>query len=354
MKILVLSHDTDLVTYQMLASLAGDKGFDVTVAGPETDRCKVPGQLKFAETAPIRSKFTFAAIRDVRRIMKSGKFDAVYAVSTSALSTALFASIGLGVKITGYRGTQAKVRRLDPTYYIALLNPRVDHIVCETPDIEEYLGRFIDRRKLSTKSKPYDLAWVEGAMADPVKYDSDRLELVYIGISKGRPHKGLSHLLEAMRLPQCRDAHLTVVGEAEEADMASAPANVTFTGNRPDAVRYLPGADIFVLSSTRDASPRVVREAQACGVPCIVSDIPGARDLIVDGETGILVAPGNPEAIAEAVGKLASDPVLRKRMGAAAREHIRRNFRPEDYVDYFKETFLSLMPGSASRPEKDK
>lgn len=343
MNILVLSHDTDLVIYQTLAALNKDDNFHVVVAGPKSDREKVPVDIEFRNTSSIKSKFSIAAIRDVRRILKEENFDIIFAVSTSALSTALFASIGLKVKIVGYRGTQARVHRFDPTYYLALLNPRVDHIICETPDIEQYLSKYIPSRKLSTKCKPYDLAWVASAEADPVEYTSDKLQLVYIGISKGRPHKGLSHLIEAMQLLKDKSVHLTVVGEAEPADIASAPGNVTFTGNRSDAVRFLPQADIFILSSTRDASPRVVREAQACGVPCIVSDIPGARDLIIDGETGVIVPPGNPEAIAEAVMRLASDPEALKNMSKAAKEHIRRNFKPSDYVEYYKTTFGSLI-----------
>ncbi len=342
MNILVLSHDTDLVIYRMLHDLNKDAEFSVTVAGPESDRKKVPEGIRYLPMREIKSKITFGAIRDVRKILKNEKFDAIYAVSTSALSTAILASVRLKVKIVGFRGTQAKVRPLDPTYYLALLNPRVDHIVCETPDIEEYLKKYIPAEKLSTKAKPYDVAWVADAVANPVKYDTDKLQLTYIGVSKGRPHKGLRPLLDAMELMKKDPVHLTVVGEAEPADTAGAPGNVTFTGNRPDAVRYLPGSDIFVLSSTRDASPRVVREAQACGVPCVVSDIPGARDLIISGKTGLLVEPGNPQAIADAVRALAADPEKRKIMGKAAEEHIRLNFRPEEYVEYFRNTFLSL------------
>lgn len=342
MKILVLSHDCDLVLYKMFESLSRDPGFGIAVAGPETDRAKSPGGIPYIPMVEIKSKFTLPAIRNLRRILKEGKFDIVFAVSTSALSTALFASMMLPVKVVGYRGTQAKVRKFDPTYYLALLNPRVDHIVCETADIEEYLSRYIPARKLSTKTKPYDIAWVADAMADPIMYPGEELQIVYIGISKGRPHKGLSHLLDAMRMLGSESVHLTVVGEAEPSDVASAPQNVTFTGNRPDAVRYLPEADLFVLSSTRDASPRVVREAQACGVPCIVSDIPGARDLIIPGETGLLVPPGDARAIAEAVLRLKADTELRKKMSQAAIENIRQNFRPDDYADYFKSTFQKL------------
>ncbi len=343
MKILVLSHDCDLVLAQMLAALSRDDDFKIVMAGPEAEHGKALGAVEFVPMNAIKSKFTLAAIRDVRRILKSGYFDAIFAVSTSALSTALFASIGMGVKVVGYRGTQARVRPLDPTYYMALLNPGVDHIVCETSDIQEYLSKYIPSRKLSTKTKPYDVAWVADAMADPVRYPEDRFNLVYIGISKGRPHKGLRHLLEAMKLMKNEAVHLTVVGDAEPADMAEAPENVTFVGNRADAVRYLPQADVFVLSSTRDASPRVVREAQACGVPCIVSDIPGARDLIINGATGLLVPPGDARAIAETVLRLKADPELRHKMSHAAVENIRENYKVDEYADYFKSTFQKLI-----------
>ena len=58
---------------------------------------------------------------------------------------------------------------------------------------------------------------------------------------------------------------------------------------------------------TRDASPRSLREAMACKVACIVTDIPGARDLVVDGRTGIIVQAGSPQAIAEGIRVLAAD-----------------------------------------------
>ena len=54
------------------------------------------------------------------------------------------------------------MKKLDPTYYMGILNPRVDHIVCETADIQEYLTRYIDKDKLSVSVKPFDIDWVAG------------------------------------------------------------------------------------------------------------------------------------------------------------------------------------------------
>ena len=78
-------------------------------------------------------------------------------------------------------------------------------------------------------------------------------------------------------------------------------------GPHKDAVYYLPGKDVCICPSIRDASPRSLREAMACKVACIVTDIPGARDLVVDGRTGIIVQAGSPQAIAEGIRVLAAD-----------------------------------------------
>lgn len=353
-KVMLIGHDADLVTINTFEALAA-RGYDICLA---TDNADSPTTtLPRLVIAPIRGKLNLKAIFSLRRAMRQFRPDIVYAVSTSALSTALQASRGLGVTIVGYRGTQARVHRFDPTYRMALLNRRVDHIVCETPDILEYLKNYIPAAKLSGHPKPYALDWVADALANPVtvgnRQDDDHrnLNIVYIGITKGRPHKGLHYLLEAIRLlGQQRDdipARLTVVGQAEQSDIDNATDNVIFTGNRTDAIHFLPDADVFVLPSTRDASPRVVREAQACGIPCIVSDIPGARDLIIaDGAdpSGILVPPANPQAIVDAIIKIYDDPELHLRMCHAATSNIAKNYQPKDYTDYFDSLFKTLFP----------
>ncbi len=341
MKLLTIYHDCDLVTYKMLEQLQQQPDIEVAVAVDAEHRAAVPQCLPTVEIETIKSKFTLKAIRSLRKVLTEGGYDAVYCISTSALSTAIWASVMLPVKVIGYRGTQARVRRFDPTYRMALLNPAVDHIVCETPDIEQYLAKFVPVKKLSTKTKPYELEWVAEAEANPVEYCGRELQVCYIGITKGRPHKGLRHLLDAMALLDV-PAQLTVVGEADEKDVDSAGGNVTFAGTRPDALRFLPKADVMVLPSTRDASPRVVREAQACGVPCIVSDIPGARDLIIPGATGLLVPPASPQAIADALRELADEPERRRTMGQAGKRHIAEHFRLSDYTEYFTKLLRNL------------
>lgn len=375
--VLVIYHDADSIFYECLARLAASTPeLSVTVAAPAEAAIRLPEPLRRIPMKAIQSKFTRPAISSLRRIIRDMRPDVIFAPSTSGLSTAILAAAPRGLTplmlltpglfrkgpaIVGYRGTQARVHAMDPTYRMALLNPRVDHIICETADIEEYLRHFIPTCKLSTHLKPYDLAWADQALADPILPEGKKrtvnadncracrpLELIYVGMSEGRPHKGLRHLIRAVGIlrEKAVDVHLTVVGSADREDIDSAPANVTFTGPSREAMRYIAGADVYVLPSERDASPRVLREAQACSLPCLVSDIPGARDLIIaDGpdRTGILVTPKSPEAIAEAVQLLARDPEMRRHMAANARRNIADNYRMDSYINYLRDLFNALI-----------
>lgn len=114
-------------------------------------------------------------------------------------------------------------------------------------------------------------------------------------------------------------------------------------GPHKDAVYYLPGKDVCICPSTRDASPRSLREAMACKVACIVTDIPGARDLVVDGRTGIIVQAGSPQAIAEGIRVLAADRAKTKMMGEAGYQRIRTEYTMEEYVRRLKGVFDAIM-----------
>lgn len=358
LRILAVSHDSDTVIDRTLDRLAASGDFAVTIASPEGQPTADTTHCRHIATAPVKGKANIKAANSLRRAIKECKAEIVLAISSSALATALNASPFTGARVIGYRGTQHHISRFDPTYYLALLNPRVAHVLCETADIYEYMLNFKHSEKLTMLTKPYELSWVDEAMAHPLsafsaedirpaKRNKDGkapLEIVYVGATAGRPHKGLHHLIGAMKLLNERgvNARLTVVGRSSDEDMASAPENVVFTGNRRDAIHFMAAADLFVLPSTRDASPRVLREAQACGLPCVVSDIPGARDLIIaEGEkqTGVLVKPADAVAIADAVAALAADPAKMAKMSRNARLNIEDNYSFDQYVKGYAEMF---------------
>ena len=81
--------------------------------------------------------------------------------------------------------------------------------------------------------------------------------------------------------------------------------------------------------------PRVLIEAAACGRACVATDMPGCRDVVKDGETGLLIPPGDPKRLAAALGSLLSQPLIRKEMGARARSLAESQF---DVVRIVRET----------------
>ncbi|OGR52329.1 MAG: hypothetical protein A2049_01325 [Elusimicrobia bacterium GWA2_62_23] len=94
---------------------------------------------------------------------------------------------------------------------------------------------------------------------------------------------------------------------------------VLFTGFRGDAAALMGALDIYVQPSLNEAMGRAPLEAQALGIPAVVTSVCGLPDIVKEGETGLLVPPANPEALAAAIGRLAGDGGLRLSMGQAAR-----------------------------------
>jgi glycosyltransferase involved in cell wall biosynthesis len=108
---------------------------------------------------------------------------------------------------------------------------------------------------------------------------------------------------------------------------------VIFTGFVDDPVRVQAALDLYVAASRKEGLPLAVLEAMAAGLAVVATDVPGHRDVVVPGETGLLVAPEDPAELAEAVATLLSDPALRKSLGQAGRERVRREFGLGAMVD---------------------
>lgn len=351
-RLLVVGHGIDTAFIKMLECLA-DSGryqiyitYDRGVAQPSFSREK----LIYLPLAKVKSKWNSEVVRELRGYIRRYGIQLIFAPSSSGLSNALFSSLFTGARCIGYRGTQAKIRRYDPTYYLGILNPRLRHVICETPDIAVQLSRYISKKKLSTHTKPFSLDWVREAIEHPLPLGDNNghsFKCIYIGSTKGRPYKGLSYLLQAFILLGREDASLYIIGDYDDEDYQLAEGSamreqIHFLGFQREAIRYLPSADLFVLPSLRDASPRVVREALACGVPCIVTDIPGARDLI-DDQSGVLVSPASGEALAKAIAMLMDQPSKLSKLKQGAQERIIKHFSVEHYVAGLDSLFSNLL-----------
>lgn len=113
---------------------------------------------------------------------------------------------------------------------------------------------------------------------------------------------------------------------------AAAAAGVRLLGMRTDVDRLYAAMDMFVLPSHREGFPRAAMEAAASGLPVIATDIRGCREVVADGENGILIPLESPEALAEAIERLAEDETLRSRMGAASRQRAEARFDERQVV----------------------
>jgi len=136
--------------------------------------------------------------------------------------------------------------------------------------------------------------------------------------------KDQATLLAAFGLLRREDPSAVLVligGGPLEAELrALAGESVVFTGSRPDVPALLPGLDVFTLSSRQEGLPVALMEAMTSGLPSVVTRVGGMPEVLDDGVQGFLVPPGDPVALAAALGRLAADEGLRGRLGAAARD----------------------------------
>jgi glycosyltransferase involved in cell wall biosynthesis len=95
-------------------------------------------------------------------------------------------------------------------------------------------------------------------------------------------------------------------------------ARVTFAGSRDDVAALLPAFDVFALSSRYEGLPIALLEAMAAGRACVATSVGGVPEVVSDGVDGVLVAPGDPDALARALTALLDDPARRAGLGARA------------------------------------
>jgi len=152
---------------------------------------------------------------------------------------------------------------------------------------------------------------------------------------------------------------LVVVGEGDLRDELEAYTaelgltdQVVFTGFIDDPRAALAGFDLFALSSLHEGLPTVVIEAMASGVPVVATDVGGTGEIVTDGDDGILVPAGDPDALAGAISELVHDVERRKEMGRRASESVRRRFDIARRVHEMEAAYDELLTPSAGAPSR--
>jgi glycosyltransferase involved in cell wall biosynthesis len=173
-------------------------------------------------------------------------------------------------------------------------------------------------------------------------------DLVVGTVSRLDPVKGVDVLIHT--LTQLSDTILVVIGDGPEravletlADDLGVADRIHWAGHRRDVPNLLPAFDLFVQPSLHEGLPNAVLEAMAVGLPVIATAVGGTPEIVVDGVTGLLVPPHDPDVLAKTIVHLLHDLDLRRKMGRAGRERARRGFSLERMVGQTQALYEHLL-----------
>lgn len=263
---------------------------------------------------------------------------------------------GLGFVFVARGARAAFVRAIVTVLYRVALGHPNSRIVFQNQsdrDVLRGLGAVRDRQVVMIRGSGVDLSEfaVTPEPAPPV---------VALMVARLLRDKGVMEYVEAARLlrQQNVEVRMLLAGGVDPGN----PASVTEAdvrawrdegiieplGERSDIASLYAAAHIAVLPSYREGLPRSLIEAAACGRAVVTTDVPGCRDAIEPGVTGLLVPSRDAHALAGAIARLVQDPSQRQRLGAAGRMLAEREFDIQDVCDQHLRLYRALRTGRTS------
>lgn len=168
-----------------------------------------------------------------------------------------------------------------------------------------------------------------------------------------RPEKGHDVLLDAASqiVSHNRNVRFLLLGSgslqgelAARVQKRGLQAHIVLAGFRDDVPECLSAADLYVQPSLAEGLGTSVLEAGAAGLAIAASDTGGIPDIVIHEKTGLLVTPGSPQSLAQAVIRMLDDAALRTALGDAARQHVRDNFSLQALIDRTEQAMLEICP----------
>lgn len=196
---------------------------------------------------------------------------------------------------------------------------------------------------------------------DGIRPHRDVARIAVGAVSRLSPEKGLDDLLRAVAILRDRlvDVDVVLAGDGPARDQLTRLAadlrltdRIEFAGDTPHAAvpAVLRRIDIFAMPSTWEGFGVSALEASAMRLPVVASNIHGIPDVVVDGETGILLPPADPPSLAAAIERLAADPALRARMGDAGRAWVEREYRWQDNAALMERLYDEMLAPASRLP----
>jgi glycosyltransferase involved in cell wall biosynthesis len=209
------------------------------------------------------------------------------------------------------------------------------------------------RERVTVIPNGVDVERFAAAHADPVMRGENGAPVVgSVGCLAAR--KDDPNLLEALAMLDRRGRafRAVVVGEGKErgalerqVEHLGLGQRVRFLGERADVERLLPGMDVFVLASREEGIPNALLEAMAAARPAVATAVGGTPEVMEDGQTGWLVPPRDPGALAAALEAVLSDPTEAARRGAAAQRAVRDRMSIESMVARHQRFYEAAVRG---------
>jgi glycosyltransferase involved in cell wall biosynthesis len=285
------------------------------------------------QTIAMRGELDIAAGRRIALLARAAALPILHAHSSHALA------LGLWARLFDRRLRLVASRRVDfpvGAHFLSRLKYSsgvLDRIICISAAIRAQLvADGVPPAKLTVIASGIDTRRFAGVRPPPGFRRS-------LGIPNGHvvvgtvaalaDHKDYPTLLRAARLflERSPDATFVAVGDGPLGAQLAALAQelglgrrFLFMGFREDVGSFLKSFDVFVLASKQEGMGTSVLDAQALGLPVVACRAGGIPEIVADRETGLLVPPGDPEALAAALLELAGDPGLREALGARARK----------------------------------
>ncbi|NTV61877.1 MAG: glycosyltransferase [Chlorobiaceae bacterium] len=339
------------------AKSLADRGHSVTLASKKNSRLLQYASQKGVKTTVMEIHSDFSPLKTLKiaRYLKANRTDVLICNLNKDIRVA-----GLGARLAGKTAVLARHGMLlcgKKWKHRISLTRLCDGIITNSNTIKEaYAGygwfppEFVEVI-YNGIVVPEQVKAVDFAARFPGKtiiYSAGRLS----------EQKGFAYLIEAAAILRKtrNDLVFIVSGEGKLEHELKARVNALglknsfiFEGFTPDIYPLLKGCDLFVLASLFEGMPNVVMEAMAVEKPVIATDVNGARELMRDGITGLIVPPADPEALAAAIASIIDDPSKLEQFGNAAKKRVSEEFTIQKMADRLERLLLKKTTEKQAR-----
>lgn len=342
-----------------LAAGLACEGVALRVIAPEGSHCARAVEdagLRLAGTLPRR--WWGRSLRTwLRNGCREDGIEIVHLLDRPAVSLALPALRDLPVAIVMRNDRTGGVQRWNPFARMAQLHPRIDRVVCTCEAARAELATRRDPASVLTIRPGHRLEWYRDK-ADLQHFGIPRDAFPVAVVCNYRQRKGIEYVIDAAQwLPLDAPVHFLLVGAGlanrsvlERITRSPLHERFHLLGHREDAPQITAACAVALRGAfRREGMPQTIIEAMASGVPPVIADAGGARELVGPGDAGIVVRPRSARAIGEALLWLLEHPDERRVMGRAARTRIGEQFSVEQAVIQHLALYRELRAEIASR-----